>query len=308
MTNFNDFFKRTVSYMAVLAALLSPAPAYAGGENQGKKPDAEQTEPDNGSSLEEKAKEKKNQAMILLSNGRRIPAEYLDKAEKMPDISQLNKGLPSGGRPYCGPAAASNLLACLDRTGFDRLIDGEADEASQLDLVRLLAGSSYMKTGSNGTTPTDFMSGLEKYIASKGYKAKISFKGVEHHGRYNCGKKPDLAWLLEGVNGNSNIILNIGYYTYNQKKGRYERTSGHFANLVGYRIERDKYIFVIHDPGTNAEHEYSRVAPIQGGAMLANWNGNRSGAGCLVLKDKIYAEGKSITVIDGAVRVDASHK
>ena len=198
-----------------------------------------------------------------------LPA-YLYKST-MPNLCQVDKRsgfLCKSPNPYCGPVAVSNALVYLARNGFPMIISPMGKLSlltAQYKLVELLV--KYINTTkSDGTYPLDLINGLEKYIRERGYRISISFKGFsenpeEDERYYDASKIPSLQWIMKGAIGDSNVILNIGYYKYKKSRElKYERNGGHYATVAGFKSTKDELI--IHDPDPDRALANSRLIRI----------------------------------------------
>jgi hypothetical protein len=298
-----NFLMKPVAYTAMLAALLNPNAAQAAGDNNPKenKPGIEKEDNPKESDLEN--------ISIRLSNGKTVPAAYLKKVREMPDFCQIQQGLPKNGAFYCGPASAANFLIWLDNNGFDNLIPGDSnDPKARFGLVKKLGEKDYLNTGASGTSLYFLMKGLEKYIQDQGYDVKVEHKGARFRAeRYHASDQVDLPWLLEGVQGNSNILLDIGFYK--KENGAYVRKGGHFVTVAGYVIDENKVQLVIHDPsartGKQAKHEYCQLVPM-GDENLVEHGRSAGAAGYYMLKGLSRKGGTDIAVVDCAFRFGVS--
>jgi hypothetical protein len=232
-----------------------------------------------------------------------LPVFYLDKVDTMPDYCQIQQGLPGKGGQYCGPASALNALVWLDSNGFSDLIESDSSDAKvRLELAKLLGAKEYMNTGSRGSPVYFFMEGLEKYFKDRGYSSAIEYRGHRYRAKRSSGEFIDTDWLRESVIGNSNIVLNVGFY--NKNGDVYTRAAGHYVAVAGYDF-RESNKLVIHDPsprsGKEAKHEYCTLAAIESGSLVEN-NRTRDAAGRWMLKDLKVRSGSNTAIIDGAIK------
>ncbi|MEH6589099.1 MAG: hypothetical protein V7746_02520 [Halioglobus sp.] len=163
----------------------------------------------------------------------------------VPDLSQRQSPavLPGGGEALCAPVAVSNSLVWLE---------GNSDQAYQLELARKLAGPEFMNTRlDSGTGVFGVLVGVSEYLRETGMAyRRLSYAGwrnVPNSFRY--AMQPDLDWLLSGLHERSAVWLNLGWYFLNED-GLYQRRGGHWVTLVGYRDAS----LMINDPGPWADH------------------------------------------------------
>lgn len=178
-----------------------------------------------------------------------LPLVYLEKVKSCPDFCQTDQRfgeMPGGGVQLCAPAAVSNALVWLDGHGFPELLEAEKPAArEQADLIRVLSSGEYMQTDEDGTTPKQLMLGLEKYVQEAGYEVAVEQKGWRSSYR-RIGKVPDETWMLRSCVGNSNVLINVGFYT---RKGEdFSRVSGHWVTLVGFKSVGKERVLLVHDP------------------------------------------------------------
>jgi hypothetical protein len=118
----------------------------------------------------------------------------------------------------------------------------------------------------------------------------------------------DLGWLREGVTGESNAVLNLGWYRYEKGEDLYQRLGGHYMTLVGYRREGDRFTYLIHDPAPRSgpgkvTHE-ARLVPIRSGRM-APWKRyqERPAAGHFRVEGIVVKRTADLAILDGAMRM-----
>ncbi|HUT88081.1 MAG TPA: hypothetical protein VMY37_01170 [Thermoguttaceae bacterium] len=238
--------------------------------------------------------------------------ECTEKVDVMPDLCQTDeafRSLPYQGKYSCGPTAVANVLVALDQRGFDHLVEGDVgSKAVQRALLEQLSAKPYLETTRHGIGPIGIMSGLDRFIRARGYHAEFEWKGWRHGGDFATGRFVDLAWLREGVSGESNVVLNIGWYRRDEEKDLYSRLNGHYMTLVGYRRQGDDFTYLIHDPAARSgpgkvTHE-ARLVPIPGG-RLAPWKsyGQRSAEGHFLIEGIVVKSTADAAILDGAIRV-----
>ena len=85
--------------------------------------------------------------------------------------------------------------------------------------------------------------GLENFVRNKGFKIQVSTMGWRSS-KNRIGKTPNVNWIKRSSIGNSNVVLNIGWYKYNKNSNTYLRTNGHYVSVVGF----DQNFLFVHDP------------------------------------------------------------
>ena len=217
-----------------------------------------------------------------------LPTACTDKLDQMPDLCQTDeafRSLPYEGRYSCCPTAVANVLVAMDQRGYDRLVDGDVESKdTQRSLLERLSAKPYLHTNQHGIGPLGAMTGLERFVHQRGYTAELEWRGWRRGGQFTTGRFVDPTWLREGVEGESNVVLNLGWYRYDPEQDLYSRVGGHYMTLVGYRQEGDQFRYLIHDPAPRSgpgkvTHE-ARLVPIPSG-RLAPWKsyGQRDAAG-----------------------------
>src|SRR5277367_209047 len=161
-----------------------------------------------------------------------IEAVSTERLEDVADFRQINAGLAGGGTQFCAPAAVSDWLMYFAHHGYPNLVEKGKDVfTQQVDLVKCMASADYMNTSlDNGTAPVQIMNGLEKYVASRGYK----IKRLQYQGYRPCPAKnfagastPQLDWIKSSFAQKRGVVLNYGWYTYDEASNTFKRTSGH---------------------------------------------------------------------------------
>lgn len=238
--------------------------------------------------------------------------ECTEKVELMPDLCQTDeafRSLPYQGKYSCGAVAVANVLVALDRRGFDRLIEGDVgSKAVQCTLLAELSAKPYLETTRHGIGPIGIMNGLERFVEARGYHARFEWTGWRHGGDYATARFVNLDWLREGASGESNVVLNVGWYRRDEEQDLYVRVGGHYMTLVGYRRQGDDFTYLIHDPAARSgpgkvTHE-ARLVPIPGG-RLAPWKSyaQRSAEGHFLIEGIVVKSTADAAILDGAIRV-----
>lgn len=239
----------------------------------------------------------------------------LERLESTPDLMQSlpEAALPDDGQTYCGPVAVANSMVWLSYHGYPRLsmLGGADTPSTQGRLARKLG--DYMGSG-NGTNPTGFLKGLERYVKEHGYAiASLQYEGWEEHPtEYSRSViKPDPDWIRTGLNDNSCAWLMIGWYQYRCKLDLYSPYDQHWVTLVGFGKNKygkeDPNILVIHDPaprsGRATSHDYVHLERINHGRFSINsGRKNLTANGWYKLTgDLKIKKGADCGIIDGAV-------
>ena len=185
----------------------------------------------------------------------------------------------------------------------------------------MLGSKKYMNTNlKTGTGAGGLLEGLARYVQDKGYEYRyLKFQGWrEHSGRFTLGKAiPELEWIKSGINGNSAVWLNVGWYKYNSSSDEYARTGGHWVTLVGYGVDekgkRDPAVLIIHDPAPRCgkdQHEYVRMKLIGSGRLTGKNSGlPRQARGFYEMAGGMHVKNTAdLGILDGAVVLKMGEK
>jgi len=242
---------------------------------------------------------------------------YVEKLGTVPDFYQADRAyglLPLHGAAYCGPTAASNALVWLDQHGCGNLLDAEKPgPQDQFELIRLLGTADYMATHPvNGCGPAGIMDGIKRYCFERGYRALIEHAGWRtRHCR--VADKPTIDWMLEGVRGTSNLLLNIGWYKTEDGGTTHTRLGGHYLTVVGYEAAGGRTWLIIHDPAKRnhprQRNSVSRcpvkclLSPLPAGTMLRKkvLAAIFAGDGLFTLQGIKLKKGRDLAIVDGAI-------
>jgi len=241
-----------------------------------------------------------------------LAVDCTEKLDLMPDLCQTDaafRSLPHQGKYSCGPTAVANVLLALDRRGLEDLVPGDAlSQETQRRLLEQLSAKPYLHTTRRGIGPIGIMTGLERFVEARGYHARLEWQGWRRGGDFATGRLVDLDWLREGVAGESNVVLNLGWYRRDEEKDLYRRIGGHYMTLVGYRRDGDGFAYLIHDPASRSgpgkvTHE-ARLVAIPGG-RLAPWKsyGPRDAEGHFLVEGIVIKSTADAAILDGAIRV-----
>ena len=241
-----------------------------------------------------------------------MPASCTEKVALMPDLCQTDEAFratPYGGRSSCCPTSFANVLIAMDRRGFDNLVAGDVrSEEAQRTLIEQLLARGHLHVNKSGIGPWAAMKGIERFVRERGYDARLEWQGWRYGGQFATANVVDTDWLRQGVIGESNVVINVGWYRYDQDDDRYARIGGHYMTLVGYRQEGEGFVYLIHDPAPRSgpgkvTHE-TRLVPIRSGRM-APWKqyGKRAAAGHCRLEGIRVLRTADLAILDGAIRL-----
>ena len=246
-----------------------------------------------------------------------MPAACTEKVALMPDLCQTDEAFratPYGGRSSCCPTSFANVLIAMDRRGFDNLVAGDVcSRRSQRVLIEQLLARGHLPVNQSGIGPCAAMQGIERFVRERGYDARLEWQGWRHGGTYATRGTVDTDWLRQGVIGTSNVVINIGWYRYDQDEDLYARIGGHYMTLVGYRQKGSGFVYLIHDPAPRSgpgkvTHE-ARLVPIRSGRM-APWKqyGERAAAGHCRIEGILVQRTADLAILDGAIRLTISKR
>ncbi len=208
-----------------------------------------------------------------------LPLVYEEKVSFTPDLCQTDAifaDLPDAGRNMCGPTAFANILFALEHLGYSGLVpEGSPGQPRERKLLELLTGE-YLRLNAQGIGPVAALEGINRYLAERGYRCKLEWRGWRYGGRFAAGRPVEWHWLCESVLGNSWVILNVGWYRRDDSRECYYRFGGHWVTLVGFRRATDVPILLVHDPARRSgpgkvTHEV-RLQQLDKGE-LAPWKG-----------------------------------
>ena len=232
-----------------------------------------------------------------------LHADPFYKSKETPDFCQADQEygiLPKSGTSYCAPVSVSNLLIFLNKNGFYKFTNTKTPtKNNQFQLIKELG--QYMKTDSVGTKPKNVVMGLEHFVRDKGYTIQIETMGWRSK-KNRIGKIPNLNWIKEASIKNSNVILNIGWYTYDKSLNTYFRTNGHYVSVVGF----DDDFLLVHDPakrdGLSKNTLQCSLSNLLSHSTLKLKNGKTtSSKGYFALHCLKIKKGNNVAIIDGAI-------
>jgi hypothetical protein len=196
----------------------------------------------------------------------------------VPDYYQRSRafgGFPKGGAMYCGPVAVSNSFMWLSNNGYPSLVSSSENSLrNQHALIALLGSAGFMNTRKCGSSVQDVCSGVQKYIAMRGVSGRIKAQGMYYASKeFRDEKKvPDFEEIKAFSTGARAVWLNIGWYTYDPLRNRYEKTGGHWVTCVGYGFdgkEANDDALIVHDPDTQGPaNDYLRTEMVASGTIV----------------------------------------
>lgn len=245
-------------------------------------------------------------------SSRGLPLVYEEKVSFTPDLCQTDAifaDLPDAGRNMCGPTAFANILFALEHLGYSGLVpEGSPGQARERKLLEILTGE-YLRLNAQGIGPVATLEGIDRYLAERGYRCKLEWRGWRYGGRFAAGRTLEWHWLCESVFGNSWGILNVGWYRRDESSERYHRFGGHWVTLVGFRQAGDVPILLVHDPARRSgpgkvTHEV-RLQQLEKGE-LAPWKGYPalSAQGMYRLEAIVLHPEADCALLDGAIRIE----
>ncbi|KMQ50931.1 hypothetical protein CHISP_2073 [Chitinispirillum alkaliphilum] len=239
-----------------------------------------------------------------------IPAGFVDNLETFPNYFQRDTtfgGFEHGGRVYCGPVAVANALMWFYHKGHHNLIDSRGDSTrDHFELAKILGSSQYFNTGNRGTGARALSSGLERYFHNRDISGfEISHQGwrsVAPHFTQPTKTLPDIQSLKKALREDKAVLLNFGWYRYDQQNDVYRRTGGHWVTLIGYGHDgkgENPNALIFRDPGTrNRLNDYILIEKIEEGEMVGRTQGLPVNAEGFY---KFRQSRRRVGIIDGAM-------
>lgn len=186
--------------------------------------------------------------LLLLRPFVQIQAE--DWKVQRPDLCQTDEShgkLPGGGKYHCVPTSISNHLVALSQKFPGLMSQENPTPKDQAELIWKLSSPDYMNT-IEGTTLSDLVKGLKKYVEEKGYSILIECKGEkedEDIGECFTGEEISAEWIKEELKYKSNLILSANFYK--NENGNLQHVGAHAVTVVGFNDD-DGFKLHIHDP------------------------------------------------------------
>lgn len=246
------------------------------------------------------------------------PARFTSGFAVTPDLPQNDYEhgiIPHQGRYHCGPTAVANALIWLDATRFPELVDFDtSSREGQCRLIALMGSPQYCNTREKkGTGPVGLMSGIEKYIRSRGYDAKVAWRGWRNGGKYAAGDLTDARFLRNALAENNILLLNVGWYRRDGAR-TVKRFAGHYVTAVGYDFsdEREPFVY-IHDPSGRSGKETRHEKCLLVKKKISNTSNPGDGrvtdtGGYLELAGIVLKKGADCALVDGAVVITVGKK
>lgn len=245
--------------------------------------------------------------LVCLPLGSLVAQSYRAKAATTPDFLQTDPaaGFARSGTQYCAPTAVSNSLMWLAANGYDDLRPAGGAKASQIRMIKTLAGADYMNTSpTSGTDAAQLLNGLSTYLEEHGYTPSLRYDGWRRVAEdYFVSEYPELEVIRELIAEESGAAwLNVGWYLYDEESGEYERRGGHWVTVVGFAGDD----LLIHDPSpaTGAKKWTQRIAftEIEEGTLTGNQpNLPREAAGYLEVGGEMRVGRGYTAIVDGVV-------
>ncbi|MGA9349789.1 MAG: hypothetical protein WBW48_13425, partial [Anaerolineae bacterium] len=192
------------------------------------------------------------------------PGDWVDYAPSgMPDFDQRQDQWDnppgSGNWSYCGPLAVANCLWWFDSKMerypvSPRAINdnypmvqsyspGQWDDHDPRNLPHFVADLAYrMDTDAQrtndpyhegGTYPDDMYDTIVQYLADKGLNYNYSVTQQT---------QPSFEWVEQEVERCEDVILLLGFWTWNYEKQDWERIGGHFVTMAGVD-SRNRFVY-----------------------------------------------------------------
>ena len=232
------------------------------------------------------------------------------KQDNMPDVCQVDprvEALVEDGGNMCAPAAASNALMWLAANGYPNLLgQNQSGQDAQATLIAELASSKFRNTDrSSGTSPRALVIGLERFFADRNYDVMVETMGWRS-GTRRIGRVPQIEWMLKSTASDSNLILNIGWYTYDEETRIYQRIGGHYVTVAGYKQDGSRLTLFVHDPsardGLEPHTLTCTLKPLHEGTKLRLQEGDTQDAsGFFELHGIRVKRRADLGIIDGAI-------
>lgn len=137
----------------------------------------------------------------------------------------------------CAPTTGANIIRYWDNNGYSNLIQSTTTNSHVIDVL----ADQYMFTDSQGgTLPSNFVSGIRKYMNDRGYSPTISTGSTFafHKTQMNSGKPDKLGTSNHPVWGN-HAVTGVGYEEY------YDTSSLGWNRMV-----------IVHDTWDNTVRDY----------------------------------------------------
>jgi hypothetical protein len=235
------------------------------------------------------------------------------KFDGVPDYKQRDKdygGFEDGGRHFCGPTSASDLLTWLSKKGYTNLAVQSGDlKFNQYNMIKEIAGPDFMKVTSKGVCPDRFCRGVSNYITAKGYNiSSLKFEGFRKvNPGYFDGYFPRIDSIKNALDNGACVWLEVGWYNYIHDSMLYKRSkTGHWLPVIGYQLYNDGSFFIIvhdSDVASGPADRHVSLSLIEGGTLLSDTKLSglpRQAAGYYKLGDEMHIDKKfDAAILDG---------
>ena len=225
---------------------------------------------------------------------------------------------------HCAPVAGTQSLIGLAKR-IPRLqtllpfIGGANEKDYQSRIIEQLAAdmgtSSDTSSPNAGTTPQQFIEGLERFVGRKNFKltdANWNGWGAGEISRSlepilisseHIATPPGKEFIANGLaRDDQEITEHIGWYVQGDN-GIYIRKGGHFITPVGYEnLGTDNEVHLLHDPSPRSKRETRRAKPIEikFGKLKNGDKEPQTAAGYLKLDGIDVKPERDFGIVDGA--------
>lgn len=212
-------------------------------------------------------------------------AYHRKRINEIPDFTQTDPrlGLPNGGRDHCAVVAAANGLVWLaERRGHRRLLPVQG--VNQLErvasVVQTLSSDRYMATRlgdpltRGGTSTSNFIDGLERYLDDVGAPGRIRYQGIwGAPARYaDAVGPPETRWIQQRFKRGDAMWVVLRFYR-EERRARLAPVGAHMVTLVGYGIGADRRHeregLIIRDTAIGEEPYYLSLQRRRNGVILS---------------------------------------
>lgn len=250
----------------------------------------------------------------------------------IPHIDQYNTEIPclvdkdsshKPGLTYCAPVVAAKTLIgrVLAQPEFQMLLPLQGDKSTtdyQSELIEKLAKdmgtSDDINDPNAGTTPLQFIDGLERFLINRGFKFdKPQWSGwgageIDSQRESKPITEEELATAL--ANPNRDLTGHVGWYQ-NPNNGLWSRRNGHF--VAGKGFDSDTKLASIQDPSPRSQRETTLVKPepIADGILSNGDKGTENAKGYLKfngIKSKIVEGVPTTGILDGSFEFGITRK
>lgn len=166
-------------------------------------------------------------------------------------------GLPNAGSVHCVPTALSNIMALMDSSGYNVILNASTQNwQQQLPLynavgTHLFNMGEYMDTDDGGTSFGDALDGFQEWLNDRGQGYRFLVMGVRADDDWY--PKPKTVYARLKMSQPVSII----YGRYYRDGDELERDGGHALTAVGALDGCDlmRPQLMYHDPNTSSQNE-----------------------------------------------------